>query len=374
MDNNRKINQIGKPHFLGIGAARTATTWLSHCLSKHSKVYIPPINNTAYEVHYFDRHQSTTASFLRKSFRTLPRLMKETIKGTRLEPIRYTFYDLWWYFPPQSALFVYFHLFTFPYLHFRILKRSNINLGWWTKFFLGRLKRNPEEWYASLFEPTGQQICGEITPMYGLLPEGSIEYMQSFNKDMRFIYLVRNPIEREWSHISLQTEVSLSLCDVQKYGWIEKYSDFLGTLKRYLKYVAPENLFLGFYEDILFHRDRFLLAVQEFLGVPAEDISSKAQHSSKNNGIKLEYAVYLAQRNIRKIKEMASVFEGYAQFWLDVASELSQTDTTNHSNETFISTPFATDDRWRYRWESLGARGFQSGPLSSLPFVNKLIP
>ena len=106
-----------------------------------------------------------------------------------------------------------------------------------------------------MFEPTGQKICGEITPKYGLLPGSSIEYMQSFNKDMRFIYLVRNPIEREWSHISMQTEVSLSLCDVQKYLWVEEYSDFLGTLQRYLKYVAPEILFLGFYEDILFHRD-----------------------------------------------------------------------------------------------------------------------
>ena len=68
MVNNRKINQICKPDFLGIGAPRTATTWLSHCLSKHSKVYIPPIEGLTYEVHYFDRCQSTTASFLRRCF------------------------------------------------------------------------------------------------------------------------------------------------------------------------------------------------------------------------------------------------------------------------------------------------------------------
>ena len=161
---------------------------------------------------------------------------------------------------------------------------------------------------------------------------------------------------------------------VQKYLWFEKYSDYLGTLKRYLKYVAPENLFLGFYEDILFHRDRFLTAVQEFLDVPAEDISSKPQHTGGYKGIKTEYAVYFAQRNIRKIEEMASIFGGYAQFWFDVASELCQTDTTIHSDETFLSTPFATNDLWRSRWECSGAKDFQSGPLSSLPFVNKLIP
>jgi hypothetical protein len=273
---------------------------------------------------------------------------------------------------------VLFHLLTFPYLHYRILKGSNINLGWWTKFFLGRLKRNPEEWYASLFEPTGQQICGEITPMYGLLPEDSIEYMQSFNKDMRFIYLIRNPIEREWSHISLITMnpgSSLPMSVVQEYTHrLQAFNDYLGILKKYLKYVAPENLFLGFYEDILFHHDHFLAAVQEFLGVPIENVSRKPLHTGGYKKIKKEYAVYLAQRNIRKIEEMASVFGGYAQFWLDVASELSQTDMAIHSNETFISTPFANDDRWRPRWESSCTREFQSGPLSSLPFVNKLIP
>jgi hypothetical protein len=116
-----------------------------------------------------------------------------------------------------------------------------------------------------------------------------------------------------------------------------------------------------------------LTAVQEFLGLPAEDISSKPQHSSRHKGIKLEYAVYFAQRNLRKIEEMASVFGAYTQFWLDVASELSQTNTTIHSDETFISIPFATNDLWRSRWESSGAKDFQSGPLSTLPFVNKLI-
>jgi len=377
MDNNRKINQICKPDFLGIGAPRTATTWLSRCLSKHSQIYIPPIEDFKYEVHYFDRCQNTTASFLRYCLLKLPQLMKET-KGTRLESTWHTFESLWWSLPPQSALFVLFHLLIFPYVRYRIPKRWKSDLGWCTKFFLGRLKWNPEKWYASLFEPTGQQICGEITPMYGLLPDSSIEYMQSFNKDMRFIYLIRNPIERDWSHISMQTEVSLALRDVQKYlwveKWVEKFSDFLATLQRYLKYVAPENLFLGFYEDIFFHQDRFLAAVQEFLDVPVEDISSKPQFTGGYKGINTEFAVYFAQRNIRKIEEMASIFGGYAQFWLDVASELCQTDTTIHSDETFISTPFATNDLWRSRWKSSGAKDFQSGPLSSLSYVNKLIP
>jgi len=381
MGNNRKKNQICNPDFLGIGAPRTATTWLSYCLSKHSQIWIPPWK----ELNYFNRCESSIIQFMRLCRRELPQFAKETTKGHRLEKPLQTLLGLWLQLPPQHHLFVLFHMLLYPFQIYSLVKHKRTDkLGWYTKFYLGRLKMNPEKWYTSLFEPTGQQICGELTPIYNMLSEGSIAYMLSFNKDIRMIYLIRNPIEMEWSHISMLTEGPLSLRDVQKYLWVEEFSDFLGTLKKYLKYVAPENLFLGFYEDILFHQKHFLAAVQEFLDVPVQDISSKprafsganrkSQHTGGYKKIKTEYAVYLAQRNIRKIEEMASVFGGYAQFWLDVASELYQTDTTIHSDETFLSTPFATNGLWRSRWEYSGAKDFQSGPLSRLPCVNKLIP
>jgi len=116
---------------------------------------------------------------------------------------------------------------------------------------------NPEKWYASLFEPTGQQICGEVTHAYSLLPNRSIEDMMSFNKHMRIIYLIRNPIERYWPHVSMYTMNpggSLPVSVLQKYtDDFQRYNNYLSNLKRYLKYIPPENLFLGFYEDILFH-------------------------------------------------------------------------------------------------------------------------
>ena len=374
MDKNLIKNQYGKPHFLGIGAPKTATTWLDYCLSQHSQIWTPPWK----ELSYFNRCEKSISEFMRSCCKKLPQFAKETIKGRRLEKPFYTFRDLWTQLPPQHPLFVLFHmLLYFPYLFYCLAMQKNRDkFRWYTKFFLGRLKMDPEKWYTSLFEPTGQQICGEFTPIYDTLSESSIAYMLSFNNDIRIIYLIRNPIERDWSHISMHTSNawgSLSLCDFQKYRWVQQYNDYLCTLKRYLKYVAPENLFLGFYEDILFHQDRFLAAVQGFLGVSIEDISHKPRETGKYKEIKTEYAVYLAQRNIRKIEKMASVFGGYAQFWLDVASELCQSDTTIHSDETFLSTPFATNDLWRSRWEYSGAKDFQSGPLSRLSCVDRLI-
>jgi hypothetical protein len=279
---------------------------------------------------------------------------------------------------PQSSLFVLSHMLAFPFKVYRLMRRRETeNLRWFSKYYLGRLYFNPEKWYASLFEPTGQQICGEFTPNYDVLPDSSIEYMMSFNKHMRIIYLIRNPIERDWSHTSMFTMNpggSLPMSVLQKYtDRFQAFSNYLSNLKRYLKYIPPENLFLGFYEDILFHQKRFMAALQEFLGVSEEEVIQKPRYTGGYKGIKLEYAVYLAKRNLLNIKEIASIFGGYTQFWLDVASGLCQTDTTIHSNETFLSTPFATNDLWSSRWEYSGAKNFQSGPLSSLSCVNKLI-
>ena len=273
MGSNRKINQIGKPHFLCIGAPKTATSWLNYCLSQHSQIYIPPRK----ELNYFSRCRSTTKQFLRGCYRTIPDYAIKTIKGTRIESPNQTFLALRWQLPPQSPLFVLIHMLAFPFKVYRLMRaRATDNLRWFSKYYLGRLYLNPENWYASLFEPTGQQICGEFTPVYDLLPNSSIEYMMSFNKHMRIIYLIRNPIERDWSHTSYHTMNpggSLPMSVVQKYAdRFQGFSNYLSNLKRYLKYIPPENLFLGFYEDILFHQKRFLAALQEFLGVSEEDI------------------------------------------------------------------------------------------------------
>ena len=374
---NSKIGQIGKPHFLCIGAPKTATTWLNYCLSQHSQIWIPPFK----ELNFFTRYENSFNQFLRTCYLDLTRFAKETIKGNRTMKPYYLFYYIWRDLPLLNyPLFMLFHIITYPYVLYRGVKTKSDNLNWYTKFLLGRLKKiNPEKWYVSLFEPTRKQICGEFTTGYCRLSDSSIDYMLSFNRNMRIIYLIRNPIERDWSATNMLTaskphssQLFLDI-GINPRG-IFPSSDYLGTLKRYLKYVAPENFFLGFYEDILFNQNRFMAALQEFLGVSEENIIHKPRHTGRYKGIKLEYAVNLAQRNLLNIQEMASIFGDYTNFWYDVASELCQTDTTNHPDETFISTPFATNDLWRSRWECSGAKDFQSGPLSSLPFVKKLIP
>ena len=117
MDSNLKINQIGKPHFLCIGAPKTATTWLNYCLSQHSQIYIPPRK----ELNYFSKYRFTTKQFLQSCYRTIPNFVIKTIKGTRIESPHQTFLALRWQLPPQSPLFVLIHMLAFPYKVYRLM-------------------------------------------------------------------------------------------------------------------------------------------------------------------------------------------------------------------------------------------------------------
>ena len=113
--NNRKINQIGKPHFLCVGAPKTATSWLNNCLSQHSQIWIAPRK----ELNYFSRCQFTAKQFLRCCYQTIPNYVIKTIKGTRIESPYQTFLALRWQLPPQSPLFVLIHICLYIKIQYR---------------------------------------------------------------------------------------------------------------------------------------------------------------------------------------------------------------------------------------------------------------
>jgi hypothetical protein len=46
-------------------------------------------------------------------------------------------------------------------------------------------------------------VQGDITPAYALLPEEKLREMATMDDDVRFIYLLRDPVARLWSHVRM---------------------------------------------------------------------------------------------------------------------------------------------------------------------------
>jgi len=232
--NERKV-----PDFLCIGAQRSGSTWLYKMLREHSQIWLPPIK----ELHYFD--QLRIQPYFCKRFR-----------GHLLERWREN----------KKALF----------------SGEHVDLLWDLK-----LLRWPhtDQWYISLFPLKKDIMAGEITPAYSTLQSDVISTISQINPDLKIIFLIRDPIERSWSH-ARRTLPRLHNKPVEKIPankvieWFHTpdhilRSDYAGTLERWLQYFPRDQIFLGFFEDICKKPQDLLCEIFSFLGIKSSVIYDK---------------------------------------------------------------------------------------------------
>lgn len=49
----------------------------------------------------------------------------------------------------------------------------------------------------------GKRLVGEMTPEYGLLPVARMQDLQAIAPDVRWVFVMRDPVERLWSHVRM---------------------------------------------------------------------------------------------------------------------------------------------------------------------------
>ena len=125
----------------------------------------------------------------------------------------------------------------------------------------------------------GAKLVGEITPAYSLLGADRLRRMAAMAGDVRFVYLMRDPVERLWSHVRMTAqhrckkpqEFRDRAANVLRRVFagdedhIAKRSDYEGTLKKLAAAVDPSRLCVAIYED-LFAGDA-LQRICRFLGI-----------------------------------------------------------------------------------------------------------
>src|SRR5258708_1156353 len=147
---HKKANGSGtngaRPDFLCVGVHKGGSTWLYQQLDSHPDFWMPPVK----ELHYFDQ---------------LSRVQRATRPRSRDER------DL------------------------RFLER------------LQSLSAEPGidlENYGRLFEPKASLLSGDISPNYSTLSSKVIRQVVGYFPNLKVIYLARDPVERVWSHLSME--------------------------------------------------------------------------------------------------------------------------------------------------------------------------
>jgi hypothetical protein len=226
------------PDFLCIGAQKAGTTWLHQALSTHPDLWLPPLK----EVHYFD--------VVHLNYRRDPETGLTGVDRTRIEKSRHAIERLNRHRKENPA------------------RRRAIEV----LRLIGQ-REHTDEWYGKIFAaaPPGAK-CGEITPEYALLPRAGIEHILRLSPGAKFIFVLRDPIERGWSDLrmvrSRPNAKGVPELDRIKTRDFFARSDYMTTIERYRTLVPPENFLTVYFDDIAAKPRPLLQSVCEFLGVP----------------------------------------------------------------------------------------------------------
>ena len=297
------------PSFLCIGAPRSGTTWLHMNLKEHPRIWMPPVK----ELHYFDDKEEL-----------------DSLPLTEALGSRYKRYRKRWKRVSNCI---------------KMRKKSDPldaeTLRWCFRYLLGFCN---DSWYASLFEASKGKAAGEITPAYGHLKAESVAHIHKLMPEAKIIFLMRNPMQRAWSHFLKQVRNDKrpleSVSDAEFIDHFDSdHSRIKGSYSRILKtwmsHYPKEQLFTAFFEEISICPEELLLRLFDFLGVEASsnyissEKSAKKYNASSDSGILPDnlaipdsFGVHLARIYCDEIEYLNDNFGGYASNWIEDVNRL----------------------------------------------------
>ena len=289
-----------RPDFLVIGAQKAGTSWLHSVFSAHPEFWMPP----AKELHYFDHKFPPKASDDKH-----PPGMEEQRRRMRAKRVRrLDAAKIWSLLVPPSAT----------------------RIVWEFEYAFGK---RTDEWYCNLFKPAGNRLTGDITPAYSRLDDGAVEYIHALLPDVRIIFLVRNPVERAWSHavmdlVKHQGRRFEEVTDSQFIAHFESRASRLRTgyieiIDRWQRVCGKESLFVGFFDQIVEEPADLINEICRFLGatggaeiLPA-GICQQRVNPGRGRQPTKECAAHLAGMYRTEIEELSRRFGRYSQLWLE---------------------------------------------------------
>lgn len=270
MKNFVSKNNPKSPAFLCIGAQRTASSWLYEILRQHKELWLPPVK----ELHYLDEprlgsvNKDPARAFRNRNIKYLSKfktLISRRFWGRRFKA-KHPFLDL--------------------------------------HFMLNYLRKRPDfRFYSGLFQPAANRgyLAGEATPAYALLPPDKIHRLYDLNPNLRIIFIMRDPIERAWSHLikDLCRNRGRSPSDLKE-SEIKAFlfgdacvarSDYAETLQAWLSVFPTSQMYFGCYHRMTADPRGFLSDIFEFLSVDSSLSGLEGLNMKVNSTVRKDYDI-----------------------------------------------------------------------------------
>jgi len=226
-----------------VGATKAGTSWIHDQLAAHPDCEFRTIK----ELHYFDTIHDGTANARIDEFKAEKGRLKQKLAGA-------------------------------PVVKQMQLQRRIADLRDWISV-LSRRDEDQEVYrrYLTLGREA-QQLVGDVTPAYATLPEATLRRMAEVAEDVRFVYLMRDPVARLWSHVRMQARRETA--DRALYAQavaarfdrvvrvdplMEERGDYAGALAKLRASVLPDRLLVMFSEDLM--TEAGMARLWDFLGL-----------------------------------------------------------------------------------------------------------
>jgi hypothetical protein len=211
------VSLVRFPDFLIVGPQRTGTTWLHENLRDHPEVFWPGLK----EIFFFSRLREPD---------------HPKFQSDRLDWYLGLFRDPAWLWAAKN-------------------------------FFSLRL-------CGRFYRP---RLFGEATASYAAMDRELIDEVVTLNPAVRAIIMIRNPVERAWSHAKkdLVRNAGRKFDDVTADEWQAFFSDdyqrrcaaYRRNIENWTAALADGHLLIGKFDDIQDRPEEFLLEVMDFLGI-----------------------------------------------------------------------------------------------------------
>ncbi|MEC9196496.1 MAG: sulfotransferase [Pseudomonadota bacterium] len=259
---------------LGLGSTKSGTTWLYQYLADHPQCHV----RTRKELHYFD---SLAPDRRRQA------ALRLSDQATRLERR---------------------HRKAKGGLKNKVFERFKDAVDW-LEVMSGPDDDDRAYWAYLNEDRTDQPLVADITPSYALCTRQMMARMVSVTEDVRFVYLMRDPVSRFWSHVRMNAdrqmkdgdsfqETALAIAEQALDGKIPELlarGDYAKALGK-LEVLPSDKVLVLFYED-LFDGDG-IAQLCRFLDIDFVSPDTETRH---HEGRRLKMPKSLQQRIFQEL-------------------------------------------------------------------------
>jgi len=267
----------GPAILLCVGAPKAGTTWLYRYLRSHPDAHMRGVK----ELHYFDEVAFPTVTHYREAHRARAEGMRQRLRGT----------------PPWRK---------------RDLRAQLRDHDDWLRVRPGA-GGDHRDYLAYLSKGVGRRrLVGDVTPCYATLGREIFTQMTALGPDVRFVYLLRDPLDRAWSHARMlggrrasdtRTPEMIANRNFDLFlkgeaAGFARRSDYASALSALTQVVPRDRLLVTFYENLFDGAE--LARLTAFLGLRAVPADTERVW---NPGVSLKIDPERRKRGLDRLRE-----------------------------------------------------------------------